>query len=61
MAQVNNKENITLSGAEKRLILIIRELEWGNLELLVQNSKPVLVKQMMKTIKLIDTRQYEDN
>jgi len=54
------KEDITdyssLTANEQNLIYYIRKLQWGNLEVLVQKGCPVMIKQMVKTIKLIDHR-----
>ncbi len=50
------KNENSLSESERSLIYYIRKLKWGNLEILVQNGKPVLIKQMLRTIRLIDTR-----
>ena len=46
-----------LSENEKSLIYCIRKLQWGTLELLVKNGKPVLIKQALKTIKLSTNRE----
>ena len=50
------KDSTSLSESERALIYYIRKLKWGNLEILVQNGRPVMIKQMLRTIKLIDTR-----
>lgn len=46
----------SLSENEKSLIYCIRKLQWGTLELLVKDGKPILIKQSLKTIKLSTTR-----
>jgi hypothetical protein len=53
----NKIKNFTsLSESEKSLIFYIRKLNYGTLELLVQGGKPVLIRQPIKTVRLIDTR-----
>jgi hypothetical protein len=44
----------SLSRCERYLIYYIRKLNYGNLNIVVQGGKPVVIKQTLKTIKLID-------
>lgn len=43
-----------LSSKEKQIIQFIRELEWGDLKIRVENGQPVLIYEAIKTIKLED-------
>lgn len=45
-------ELVELKREEIKLLKLIRGLEYGTLEISVQNGCPVLVKQAVKSIKL---------
>ena len=48
-----NKIIVELNAAELRLIEYIRKMKWGSVEITVQNSLPVIIKQAIQTIKLM--------
>jgi hypothetical protein len=58
--QNNLKQNLNLLESEVNLILYIRSLKWGSIEITVQNSEPVFAKSAYKTIKF-KTEQKEDS
>ena len=45
-------EMLKLEKEEVKLLKLIRALDFGSLEISVQNGRPVLIKQMTKSIKL---------
>ena len=45
-------ELVRLEREEVKLLKFIRTLGYGSIELTVQDGKPVLIKQAVKTIKL---------
>lgn len=47
------KIKVELSTSELKLIEYIRKLKWGSVEITVQNSLPVIIKQAIQTIKLM--------
>lgn len=47
------KMKVELNTAELRLIEYIRKMKWGSVEITVQNSLPVIIKQAIQTIKLM--------
>lgn len=48
--QSDNK--ITLSGAEKQLIEIVRSLEYGELRVMIKDKRPIRVEEIRKSIQL---------
>lgn len=44
---------IELHPAEAKLIEYLRELKWGSVEITLQDGVPVLIKQAVKSIKLM--------
>lgn len=48
--QSDNK--ITLSGAEKQLIELVRSLEYGELRVMIKDSRPIRVEEIRKSIQL---------
>jgi len=45
-------ELLKLQREEIALLKFLRELDFGTIEIMVQNGKPVLIKQTTKSIKL---------
>jgi len=43
---------LPLSNREKQLIKFIRELGWGEVKVRVENGKPVLIYEAIRTFKL---------
>lgn len=41
-----------LTDRERRLLEVIRELGFGELKIVVQNSEPVRIEELIKSIKL---------
>lgn len=48
----NNIEIINLKREEIVLLTLIRELQYGTLEITVQDGKPTMIKKLVKSIKL---------
>ena len=46
------KEKIQLSEKEEKLILLIRELKFGELRVMIADSQPVRLEEVRKSIKL---------
>lgn len=46
------RKTIELHPAEARLIEYLRRLKWGSVEIMMQDSLPVLVKAAVQTTKL---------
>lgn len=51
---VKIREFEQLFEEDLRLITLIREIDYGTIELTIRNGKPVVVKKALKTIKLDD-------
>ena len=49
--QPENK--MTLSGAEKQLIELVRALEYGELRVMIKDKRPIRVEEIRKSIQLI--------
>lgn len=43
---------LPLNNREKQLIKFIRELGWGEVKVRIENGKPVLIYEAIKTLKL---------
>ena len=43
---------ISLTNREKQLIRFLRQFEWGEVRVRVENGQPVLIYEAMKTLKL---------
>lgn len=52
MADHDYKEEITLNEQEKRLIIMIRDMRYGELHLFISEGKPVRAEEIKKSIKL---------
>lgn len=50
----NRKNNLNgeLTEKEKKLIQIIREVDYGEIKILVQDRQPVRIEEVTKSIKL---------
>jgi len=48
------EKNLTteLTNKEKNLIKLIRQMEFGEINIIVQNSEPIRVQELKKSIKL---------
>ena len=46
------EEQIIINEKEKHLIELIRDMEYGELKIVVQNSLPIRVEEIKKSIKL---------
>lgn len=44
--------NITVSGAEKQLIELIRALDYGELRIMIKDKKPIRVEEIRRSIQL---------
>ncbi|WMM25810.1 DUF2292 domain-containing protein [Tissierella sp. MB52-C2] len=50
---MNDKNaNLRLTDKEKNLIELIRNTEFGEIKIIIQNSEPVRVEELKKSIKL---------
>lgn len=49
----NNKPK-SLTNREKQLIRFLRQLEWGQVRVRVENGQPVLIYEAIKTLRLGD-------
>lgn len=47
-----NKESMQVNEKEKKLIELIRSIEYGDLKIIVQNKYPIRVEEIKKSIKL---------
>jgi hypothetical protein len=52
MIDIDETEEIVLNEQEKRLVLMIRALKYGELHLFVTDGKPVRAEEIIKSIKL---------
>ena len=52
MLDNKNNERLIISEQEKNLILMIREMKYGELHIFVSGSVPVRVEEIKKSIKL---------
>ena len=52
MIEIDETEEILLNAQEKRLILMIRAIKYGELRLYVSDGKPVRAEEIIKSIKL---------
>ena len=48
----NNDMHDLLTNREKQLIRFLRQLEWGEVKVRVENGQPVLIYEAIKTLKL---------
>jgi len=44
--------NMVLTGKEKKIIKLIRDTEFGELKIIIQNQEPVRIEEITKSIKL---------
>ena len=44
--------NLIITNAEKQLIQLIRSLEYGELRIMVKDSKPIRVEEIRRSIQL---------
>lgn len=44
--------NLELTSREKKLIELIRSMEFGEINIIVQNSEPIRVEELKRSIKL---------
>ncbi|MDI9495937.1 MAG: DUF2292 domain-containing protein [Bacillota bacterium] len=49
---MESKEKIILNEKEERLMKLIRETEFGELKIIIQNNVPIRVEEIKKSIKL---------
>ena len=49
---MEDKKNMNLNEKEEKLIKLIREVEFGELKIVIQNSIPIRVEEIKKSIKL---------
>lgn len=50
---MNEKDiNLKLTSREKKLIELIRNTEFGEINIIVQNSEPIRVEELKRSIKL---------
>jgi hypothetical protein len=48
----SSKGQLSLNEKEERLIKLIRETEFGELKIIIQNNVPIRVEEIKKSIKL---------
>lgn len=49
---VNEKGVYSLTNREKKLILFLREMGWGEVKLRVENGQPVMIYEAIRTVRL---------
>ena len=49
---IDENEDITLNAQERRLVLMIREIKFGELRLFVSDGKPIRAEEIIKSVKL---------
>ena len=49
---MQNESNIVLSQAEKKLIQVIRSLDFGEVRVMIKDNKPIRVEEIRKSIQL---------
>lgn len=54
---IEENQPFYLLESEKKLILYIRNLQWGSVEITVQNSEPVFAKAAYKTVRFTKTKE----
>ena len=47
-----NKKSMQVNEKEKKLIELIRKVEYGDLKIIVQDQHPIRVEEIKKSIKL---------
>ncbi|MBF8982530.1 DUF2292 domain-containing protein [Lutibacter sp. B2] len=47
-----NKKSMQVNEKEKKLIELIRNIEYGDLKIVVQDKNPIRVEEIKKSIKL---------
>ena len=50
--QMQNSSDIILTKAEKELIQVIRSLDFGEVRVMIKDSKPIRVEEIRKSIQL---------
>ncbi len=48
----NKKDSVRLSEKEEKMIRLIRELQYGEMRLIVTDGQPVRIEEVRKSIKL---------
>ena len=48
----NKKDSMRLSEKEEKMIRLIRELQYGEMRLIVTDGQPVRIEEVRKSIKL---------
>lgn len=51
-SQENKIEKMELNEKEKKLILLIREIGFGELKVIIQDKQPLRIEELKKSIKL---------
>ena len=49
---MSNEAGMVLTKAEKRLIEVIRSLDFGEVRVMIKDSKPIRVEEIRKSIQL---------
>ena len=49
---MQNESDIVLTKAEKQLIQVIRSLDFGEVRVMIKDSKPIRVEEIRKSIQL---------
>ena len=49
---MQNESNIVLTKAEKQLIQVIRALDYGEVRVMIKDSKPIRVEEIRRSIQL---------
>ena len=49
---MQNESDIVLTEAEKRLIQVIRSLDFGEVRVMIKDNKPIRVEEIRRSIQL---------
>lgn len=49
---MHQKGGINLTNREKKLILFLRQMGWGEVKLRVENGQPVVIYEAVRTLRL---------
>jgi len=52
MQSNQSTEKLTITPQEKKLILLCREIEYGEVSIVVKKAQPVMAQEVRKNIKL---------
>jgi hypothetical protein len=52
LIDIDENEAVTLNDQEKRLVLMIRAIKYGELHLYISDGKPIRAEKIIKSVKL---------